>query len=40
MNIYLGGVAAMFTTLAFFLIAILLMLGVIADGLWGRFRRR
>jgi hypothetical protein len=39
-NIYLGGIAAMFTTLAFFLIAILLMLGVIADSLWGRFRRR
>jgi hypothetical protein len=29
----------MFTTLAFFLIAILLMLGVAADGLWGQFRR-
>jgi hypothetical protein len=26
----------MFTTLAFFLIAIFLMLGVIADSLWGR----
>jgi hypothetical protein len=37
---YLGGVAAMFTTLAFFLIAVLLMLGVIADSLWGRFKRR
>ena len=35
-----GGVAAMFTTLAFFLIAVLLMLGVIADSLWGRFQRR
>jgi hypothetical protein len=30
----------MFTTLAFFLIAILLMLGVIADSLCGRFQRR
>jgi hypothetical protein len=39
-NIYLGGVAAMFAMLAFFLIAILLMLGVIADSLWGRFQRR
>jgi hypothetical protein len=38
-NIYLGEVAAMFTTLAFFLIAVLLMLGVIADGLFGRFKR-
>ena len=35
-----GGVAAMFTTLAFFLIAVLLMLGVIADSVWGRFQRR
>jgi hypothetical protein len=35
-----GGVAAMFTTLAFFLIAVLLMLGIIADSLWGRFQRR
>jgi len=35
-----GGVAAMFTTLVFFLIAVLLMLGVIADRLWGRFQRR
>jgi hypothetical protein len=39
-KIYLGGVAAMFTTLAFFLIAVLLMLGVIADSLWRRFQRR
>jgi hypothetical protein len=31
-----GGVTAMFTTLAFFLIAVLLMLGVVADSLWGR----
>jgi len=30
----------MFITLAFFLIAVLPMLGVIADGLWGRFQRR
>jgi hypothetical protein len=30
----------MFTTLAFFLIAVLLMLGVIADRLWERFQRR
>jgi len=30
----------MFTTLAFFLIAVLLTLGVIADSLWGRFQRR
>ncbi len=30
----------MFTTLAFFLMAVLLMLGVIADGLWGYFQRR
>jgi hypothetical protein len=37
---YLGKVAAMFTTLAFFLIAVLLMLGVIADSLWRRFQRR
>jgi hypothetical protein len=29
----------MFTTLAFFLITIFLMLGIVADGLWGRFRR-
>jgi hypothetical protein len=30
----------MFTTLAFFfLIAVLLMLGVIADSLWGLFQR-
>jgi len=35
-----GGVAAMFTTLAFFLIAVLLTLGVIVDSLWGRFQRR
>ncbi len=35
-----GGVAAMFATLAFFLIAVLLMLGVIVDSLWGRFQRR
>jgi hypothetical protein len=39
-NIYLGEVAVMFTTLAFILIAVLLMLGVIADSLWGRFQRR
>ena len=39
-NIYIGGIAAMFTTSAFFLIAILLMLGVIADSLRGRFERR
>jgi hypothetical protein len=30
----------MFTTLAFFLIAVLLILGVVADGLWGHFQRR
>ena len=30
----------MFTTLAFFLIAILVMLGGTADSLWGRFQRR
>ena len=30
----------MFTTLAFLLIAVLLMLGVIADSLWRRFQRR
>jgi hypothetical protein len=30
----------MFTTLAFFLIAVLLMLGVIAGSLWRRFQRR
>lgn len=30
----------MFTTLAFFLIAVLLMLVVIADSLWRRFQRR
>jgi hypothetical protein len=30
----------MFTTLAFFLMAVLLMLGVIADCLWRRFQRR
>jgi hypothetical protein len=30
----------MFTTLAFFLIGVLLMLGVIADSLWRRFQRR
>jgi len=30
----------MFTTLAFFLITVLLMLGVIADSLWRRFQRR
>ena len=30
----------MFTTLAFFLTAVLLMLGVIADSLWRRFQRR
>jgi len=30
----------MFTTLAFLLIAVFLMLGVIADSLWGRFQRR
>ncbi len=35
-----GGVAAMFTTLAFFLIAVLLTLGIIVDSLWGRFQRR
>ena len=35
-----GGISAMFATLAFFLIAVLLMLGVIADRLWGRFQRR
>jgi hypothetical protein len=29
-------VAAMFTTLAFFLMAVLLLVGVIADSLWGR----
>ena len=29
----------MSTTLAFFLIALLLMLAVIADSLWGRLRR-
>jgi hypothetical protein len=29
----------MFTTLAFFLITIFLMLGVVADGFWRRFRR-
>jgi len=29
----------MFTTLAFVLIAVLLMLGVIADSLWGYFQR-
>jgi len=39
-EIYLGKVAAMFTTLVFFLIAVLLMLGVIADSLWRRFQRR
>jgi hypothetical protein len=39
-EIYLGEVAVMFTTLAFFLIAVLLMLGVIADSLWRRFQRR
>jgi hypothetical protein len=39
-EIYLGEVAAMFTTLAFFLVAVLLMLGVIADSLWRRFQRR
>jgi hypothetical protein len=37
---YLGEVSAMFTTLAFFLIAVLLMLGFIADSLWRRFQRR
>jgi len=26
----------MFTTLAFFLMAVLLMVGIIADSLWGR----
>jgi hypothetical protein len=31
-----GGVTAMFTTLAFFLMAVLLMVGIIADSLWGR----
>jgi hypothetical protein len=37
---YLGEVVpAMFTTLAFFLIAVTLMLGVVADSLWGRFQR-
>jgi len=35
-----GGVAAMFTTLAFFLIAVFLTLGVIVDSLWRRFQRR
>ena len=30
----LAGAAAMFTTLAFFLIAVLLMLGIIADAFW------
>jgi hypothetical protein len=30
----------MFTTLAYFLIAVLLMLGVIADSVWRRFQRR
>jgi len=35
-----GGVAAMFTTLVFFLIAVLLTLGVIVDTLSGRFQRR
>jgi hypothetical protein len=35
-----GGVAAMFTTLAFFLIAVLLTLGVVVDSLWARFQRR
>ena len=30
----------MFTTLTFFLIAVLLMLGVIVDSLWGCFQRR
>ena len=35
-----GGVAAMFKTLTFFLIAVLLTLGIIVDSLWGRFQRR
>jgi hypothetical protein len=30
----------MFTTLAYVLIAVLLMLGVIADSVWRRFQRR
>ena len=34
-----SGGAAMFTTLAFFLIAILLMLGIVADSFLRRYRR-
>jgi hypothetical protein len=32
--------AGMFTPLAFFLMAVVLMLAVIGDALWGHFRRR
>jgi apolipoprotein N-acyltransferase len=34
-----AGLAAMFTTMAFFLVAVLLALGMAADGLWARLRR-
>ena len=34
------GVAAMFTTLAFFLMAVVLMLAVVGDALSGYFQRR
>ena len=34
------GVAVMFTTLAFFLMVVVLMLAVIGDALWGYFQGR
>jgi hypothetical protein len=34
-----GRVATMFTTLAFSLTAVVLMLAIIADSIWGRFQR-